>query len=43
MPASTITFFNSFKEAAVEGMDLGADTFKVYLTNTAPNVSTHTA
>lgn len=35
--------FNSFVEALAEKVhDLGADTLKVYLSNTAPNASTHT-
>lgn len=36
-------FFNSFMEALAEGVhDLGADTLKIALTNTAPNVSANT-
>jgi hypothetical protein len=36
----TIQIFNSFKEAVAEGVhDLGADTLKVALTNTAPSLS----
>ena len=36
----TIQIFNSFKEAVAEGVhNLGADTLKVALTNTAPSLS----
>lgn len=33
---ATLNLFNAFKEAAFEGMNLGSDTFKIALTNTAP-------
>jgi hypothetical protein len=33
---ATFNKFNSFVEVAVEGANLGSDTFKVALTNTAP-------
>lgn len=34
--------YNSGVEALIEGINAGADTWKIALTNTAPNVSTHT-
>ena len=41
---ATFTKFNSFVEALAEKVhNLGSDTLKVFLTNTAPNASTHTA
>lgn len=44
MATSPITFFNAFKENVAEKVhNLGSDVLKVYLSNTAPNVSTHTA
>lgn len=37
---ATVQIFNSFKEAVAEGVhDLGADTLKFMLTNTAPSLS----
>jgi hypothetical protein len=36
---ATFNFFNSFKETAVEGMNLGSDTFKAMLSNSAPSAS----
>lgn len=33
---ATLNLFNAFKETAFEGMNLGTDTFKIALTNTAP-------
>lgn len=39
--AVTLVFYQAFKETAVEGMNLGSDTFKVMLTDAAPNVATH--
>lgn len=44
MATSTLTFFYAFKENVAEKVhNLGSDTIKMYLTNVAPNVSTHTA
>ena len=41
---ATFNKFNIFVENLAEKVhNLGADTLKVYLTNTAPNASTHTA
>jgi hypothetical protein len=34
--------YNSGVETLVEGINAGSDTWKIALTNTAPNVSTHT-
>lgn len=43
MPASTFTFYQDFKEQLGKGIhDLSTHDIKVALTNTAPNVSTHT-
>jgi hypothetical protein len=43
MPASALTFYQDFKEQlGLEAHQLNTDTFKVALTNTAPNVATHT-
>ena len=39
--AVAIVFYQAFKERCVEGMNLGGDTFKIMLTDTAPNVATH--
>ena len=40
---ATFTRFEKFSEdRAKKGHDLNADTLKVYLSNTAPNVATHT-
>ena len=40
---ATFTKFNSFVEAVAEKVhNLGADSLKIALTNTAPNVATHT-
>jgi hypothetical protein len=39
--AVAIVFYQAFKETAVEGMNLGSDTYKVMLTDAAPNVATH--
>ena len=36
---ASFTKFNNFAEAMVEGMNLGSDTFKVYLSNTAPTAT----
>lgn len=41
---ATFNKFNSFVEAVAEKVhNLGSDTLRVYLSNTAPNASTHTA
>lgn len=41
---ATFSKFNSFPEALAEAkFNLGTDTLKVYLSNTAPDASTHTA
>lgn len=37
-----IVFYQAFKETAVEAMNLGSDTYKIMLTDAAPNVATHT-
>lgn len=43
MPASTFTFYNDFKDQLGRGVhNLASHTFKLALTNTAPNASTHT-
>ncbi len=43
MPASTFTFYQDFKEQLGKGVhDLSTGDIKVALTNTAPNVATHT-
>lgn len=42
MPTSSFTKYNSGVEALVEGINAGSDTWKIALTNTAPNVATHT-
>ncbi len=43
MPSDTLTFFQDFAEQlAKKQHDLNADTIKLYLSNTAPNVATHT-
>ena len=43
MPASTFTFYQDFKEQLGKGVhNLATNTIKVALTNTAPNVATHT-
>lgn len=40
---ATFTFFNSFKENVMEKVyNLGSDTLKVVLTNSAPNAATNT-
>ena len=39
---ATFNKYNSGVEALVEGINAGSDTWKVALTNTAPNASTHT-
>jgi len=39
---ATFNKFNSFIEFAVEGANLGSDTFKVALTNTAPSAANST-
>jgi len=36
---ATFQFFNAFKEAGVEDMNLGSDSFKWMLTNTAPSAA----
>ena len=36
-----IVFYYAFKENAVEADNLGSDTYKIMLTDAAPNVSTH--
>lgn len=44
MATSALTFFYCFKENTPEKVhNLGSDVVKMYLTNVAPNVSTHTA
>lgn len=41
---ATFSKFNAFSEALAEGkFNLGSDTLKVYLSNTAPSAATHTA
>lgn len=41
---ATFTFFQDFKEQMAKGVhDFDNHTFKIRLTNTAPNVATHTA
>ena len=43
MPTSALTFYQDFKEQLGKGVHvLNTNTFKVALTNTAPNVATHT-
>lgn len=43
MPASTFTFYQDFKDQLGKGIhDLSTHDIKVALTNTAPNVATHT-
>lgn len=43
MPASTFTFYQDFKEKLGTGIhDLSTHDIKVALTNSAPNVATHT-
>lgn len=43
MPTSTFTFYNDFVEQCMRGVhNFGTDVVKVALTNTAPNVATHT-
>lgn len=43
MPASTLTFYQDFKEQLGKGVhNLSAATLKLALTNAAPNVATHT-
>jgi hypothetical protein len=43
MPASTFTFYQDFKEQLGKGIhDLSTHDIKVALTNSAPNVATHT-
>jgi hypothetical protein len=43
MPASTFTFYQDFKEQLGKGVhDFSTDDIKFALTNSAPNVSTHT-
>lgn len=43
MPASTLTFYQDFKEQLGKGVhNLSTATLKVALTNTAPNAATHT-
>lgn len=42
MPSASFVKYNSGVEALVEGINAGTDTWKIALTNTAPNVSTHT-
>jgi len=36
---ATLSLFNSFKETAFEGINMGSDTFKVALSNTAPSAA----
>lgn len=44
MPSSTFTFYQDFKEQLGKAVhNLSSHTIKVALTNTAPNVATHTA
>ena len=38
--ATAIVFVNAFKANALEGMNLGTDSYKVFLSDVAPNVST---
>ena len=43
MPSSTFTFYQDFKEQLGKGVhDLSTADLKIALTNTAPNVATHT-
>lgn len=42
MPSASFVKYNSGVEALVEGINSGTDSWKIALTNTAPNVSTHT-
>jgi hypothetical protein len=43
MPAATFTFYQDFKEQLGKAVhNLSSHTFKLALTNAAPNVSTHT-
>lgn len=42
MPSASFVKYNSGVEALVEGINAGSDTWKIALTNTAPNVATHT-
>ncbi len=43
MPASTFTFYQDFKEQLGKGVhNLSSHTFKLALTNAAPNAATHT-
>ena len=43
MPASTVTFYQDFKEQLGKGVhDLSTHDLKIALTNAAPNVATHT-
>ena len=43
MPSSTFTFYQDFKEQLGKGVhDLSTADLKIALTNSAPNVSTHT-
>lgn len=43
MPAATFTFYQDFKEQLGKAVhNLSSHTFKLALTNTAPNVATHT-
>ena len=42
MPAATFTFYQDFKDQLGRGVhNLGSHTFKIALTNSAPNVATH--
>lgn len=43
MPAATFTFYQDFKEQLGKGVhNLATNTIKIALTNTAPNLATHT-
>lgn len=43
MPSSTLTFYHDFKEQLGKAVhNLGSHTFKVALSNSAPNAATHT-
>lgn len=43
MPSANLTLFNQFVEDLAEKVhNLGADTLKIFLTNSTPNVATHT-
>lgn len=43
MPSSTFTFYQDFKEQLGKAVhNLGSHTFKIALTNSAPNAATHT-